>query len=251
MKHFMVKSIPFGVGAPKICIQIKEKTHSKILSKAQEVEGMDCDLIELRADFFEHLDSKSGLLSLLEELRDSIQKPMLFSIRTKATGGEADLSLEKLDEIYSLVIENGLTDMIELSYLLPKENLTKLIQLAKYQNIYTMVSHYDREKTPSSTDLTSIFTQMQALDCHMTKLVTTPNSEEDVLSLMGFALKAKKELATFPFVIHSIKDLGITTRICGELTGSCMTYGAIKAGFTTGDIPATKLRQILNILHIK
>lgn len=251
MKHFMVKSIPFGVGAPKICIQIKEKTHSKILSKAQEVEGMDCDLIELRADFFEHLDSKSGLLSLLEELRDSIQKPLLFSIRSKETGGEVELSLEKQREIYHLVIENRLTDMIELSHLLPKEVLIELIHLANSQNIYTMVSHYDRKKTPEHTTLADILTQMQSLGCHMTKIVTTPTSEEDVLSLMNFALKAKKELATCPFVIHSIKDLGMTTRICGELTGSCMTYGAIKAGFTTGDIPATKLRQILNTLHIK
>lgn len=65
-------------------------------------------------------------------------------------------------------------------------------------------------------------------------------------SLNGFR-PGKKELS-IPFITISMGKLGAVSRICGETFGSCITFGAGTDASAPGQIPATQLRKILELL---
>ena len=90
-----VKSVQVGVGMPKICVPIVEKSQEQILEKAQEILQESVDLIEWRADFFDESDDlhrTAQTAGLLQSILGKI--PLLFTFRTAREGGEKSITFE-------------------------------------------------------------------------------------------------------------------------------------------------------------
>ena len=52
-----------------------------------------------------------------------------------------------------------------------------------------------------------------------------------------------------PIITMSMSSQGVVSRLCGEVFGSSMTFGAVGQVSAPGQIPVDQLRQVLEILH--
>ena len=52
-----------------------------------------------------------------------------------------------------------------------------------------------------------------------------------------------------PMITMSMKKMGLISRIAGEITGSCMTFGTAGEASAPGQIDAEQLKQVLDLLH--
>ena len=57
------------------------------------------------------------------------------------------------------------------------------------------------------------------------------------------------EKAACPIITMSMAGNGIVSRLCGEVFGSAVTFGAGKKASAPGQIGVEELRKILTVLH--
>ena len=58
-----------------------------------------------------------------------------------------------------------------------------------------------------------------------------------------------EEHADRPIITMSMAGTGLISRLCGEVFGSALTFGAVGKASAPGQIGAEKLHQALQIVH--
>lgn len=245
-----VKNIIFNDGKPKICVPITGSTDEQILNDFEILENLDFDLVELRIDYYEHVENFNKVSGLLRKIRKSYTKPLLFTFRTVQEGGMHDISEEKYFSLNHFAIESRLVDMLDIELFNSQEEIKKIIDNARLNNVKIIMSNHDFNKTPSKEEIIHRLTKMQEYGADITKIAVMPNTEEDVLTLISATLEMKKTEADRPFVTISMGSLGVITRLTGELFGSCMTFAALNNTSAPGQINVRNAREILELLSI-
>lgn len=245
-----VKNIIFNDGKPKICVPITGSTDEQILNDFEILENLDFDLVELRIDYYEHVENFNKVSGLLRKIRKSYAKPLLFTFRTVQEGGMHDISEEKYFSLNHFAIESRLVDMLDIELFNSQEEIKKIIDNARLNNVKIIMSNHDFNKTPSKEEIIHRLTKMQEYGADITKIAVMPNTEEDVLTLISATLEMKKTEADRPFVTISMGSLGVITRLTGELFGSCMTFAALNNTSAPGQINVRNAREILELLSI-
>ena len=92
--------------------------------------------------------------------------------------------------------------------------------------------------------------RMQTLGCDLVKYAVMPQCERDVLTLLDASLTMKEQYPDTPVITMSMGRLGAISRICGELSGSAVTFGSAGASSAPGQLPADRLAEILNCLSL-
>lgn len=248
MKTVRVKNIIFNEGAPKICIPVTGTTEEHILNEFRLLTSDDFDLAELRIDFYEHGENIHAVISLLKKIRQYYNKPLLFTYRTKKEGGNFELPEEKYQELNICAIESGLIDMADIELSCSTDNINKLADTARKNDVKTVISHHNFKSTPSGKEIISILRKMQQHKGDISKVAFMPQTEEDVLALLSASLQIKKE-GGHPTIAIAMGPLGIISRLSGELFGSCMTFASFSRTSAPGQISMSDTRKILDILH--
>ena len=75
-----------------------------------------------------------------------------------------------------------------------------------------------------------------------------PHSKEDVLTLLSATAEASDRL-DIPVITMSMGGQGLVSRLSGEVFGSCLTFGALRAASAPGQIDAGKLKRVLEVIH--
>ena len=55
--------------------------------------------------------------------------------------------------------------------------------------------------------------------------------------------------ATRPIITMSMSKLGVVSRLCGEVFGSCLTFGALEKTSAPGQINIGQLNEVLKIIN--
>ena len=76
-----------------------------------------------------------------------------------------------------------------------------------------------------------------------------PQSKRDVLALLAATEEMVTEYADRPVITMSMAQTGIISRLCGEVFGSSMTFGAAKKASAPGQMGVEDLSVVLNLLH--
>lgn len=63
------------------------------------------------------------------------------------------------------------------------------------------------------------------------------------------ATMERKEHSNKPMITMSMGQSGMLSRICGELTGSCVTFASGKQASAPGQIKADELKKVLGDIH--
>lgn len=251
MKTVKVKDIVFNEGTPKICVPLVGKTEQAILDEVEFLNTVDFDLAEFRVDFYENVEDFDKVKNLLQKIRQNYNKPLLFTFRTKREGGEHEMSEEKYFELNHMAIESGYIDLIDVELFSSQDKIKELITFAKEKDVKVIMSNHDFFKTPEKEEIVNRLVKMQEYDADITKIAVMPQCEEDVLTLLSATLEMKNEKGDRPCITMSMASLGVISRLCGQLFGSCMTFAAAKEVSAPGQVNVKEVRNILNLLHFE
>ena len=250
MNPIMIRGVAIGEGIPKICFPIVGKTREEIVKAAEEIRTLPVDVVEWRADWYEEIFEADVVLDILQELRRILgELPLLFTFRTKKEGGEKEIDEKNYRTLNQLAAESGLADLIDVEVFSGDEVVNDLVRTAHENEVKVIGSNHDFEKTPSKEEIIRRLQKIQELEVDLPKIAVMPRKKEDVLTLLAATEEMNRKYADRPIITMSMAGDGVISRLCGEVFGSALTFGAAGQASAPGQIGVKELRQILTILH--
>ena len=245
-----VRGVRIGEGIPKICVPIVGKTRNEILAAAESFESVKKDVVEWRADWFEGVFDFAQVEAVLKELRRVLgNTPILFTVRTSNEGGEKAIEPAAYAELNKRAAATGLIDLVDVEAFTGDEVVRDIIESAHESGVVVVASNHDFEKTPEKDEIVRRLKKMQELDADIPKIAVMPQSRKDVLTLLSATEEMVSEYADRPIITMSMSATGLISRLCGECFGSALTFGAVGKASAPGQMNASDLSEILNLIH--
>ena len=76
-----------------------------------------------------------------------------------------------------------------------------------------------------------------------------PKCKLDVLELLEATVIMSEQYANRPIITMSMAGQGVISRLCGEVFGSCLTFGAVNKASAPGQINVEELNKVLTIIN--
>lgn len=246
MRTVSVKSVVLGEGIPKIAVPVTEKTAAEAV-RAAAAASVCADLIEFRADHFEDVCDGQALSELLGDIREAVEVPLLFTLRTAREGGVLDCSADLYQSILIKAIDSGKIDLIDVE--LACGNVPALVEKAHAAGIPVVLSEHDFGRTPESGRILRDLKAMEELGGDVAKGAFMPESGEDVERILSLTREAAG-LLQIPVILIGMGELGRQTRLEGERWGSALTFATVSGKASApGQIDAGTMRQLLAEEH--
>ena len=249
MNTIKIKNVEIGQGIPKICIPLTGKNREELVEEMEIVKKYEPDLIEWRADFFEESKHLEKVCEMLETINDSFKQiPVLFTFRTKEEGGEQSIMPKDYVKLLKEVSKKRLADIVDVQVFWYGEKSGDFIKELKETGIVVLASSHHFEGTPSAREISEALCTMENQGADIVKIAVMPQSGKDVCTLLEASME-RKEYSKKPVITMSMGQTGMLSRICGELTGSCVTFASGKQASAPGQVKAEKLRKVLEDIH--
>lgn len=249
-KIVQVKNINIGEGVPKICVPIIGKNKEDIIKEVKELKEECLDVIEWRVDFFENVENIQEVKNTLYELKSYISNiPLLFTFRSIVEGGEKLISKDYYITLNKEISNTGLIDLLDVELFIGDEIVEEVVNFAHKKGVKVIISNHDFNKTPKKEEIISRLCRMQELGADLPKIAVMPQNEKDVLVLLEATNEMFRIYADRPIVTMSMSGVGVISRLCGEIFGSALTFGAAKNVSAPGQISFKELNSVLNLLH--
>ena len=250
MKTVQVRNITIGEGRPKICVPIVGQTKEDILLEAGTFERIPVDVVEWRVDWFENVFDTDKVLDVAKDLQTVLKDtPILFTFRTAKEGGEKAISNEAYKALNMAVAKSGYVDLIDVEAFTGEEIVKSMIQEAHSYGVKVIASNHDFFKTPAKADIIYRLRKMQDMNADIPKIAVMPQNKKDVLTLLAATEEMTTNYADRPIITMSMAGTGVISRLCGEVFGSSMTFGAAKKASAPGQMGVNDLNTVLGLLH--
>lgn len=250
MNPVVVRNVKIGEGIPKICVPIVGVTKEEIIQEAESFEDIPVDVVEWRVDWFEHVFDIEKVKEVLKELRAALKEtPLLFTFRTSKEGGEKAIEPEAYAALNKAAAETGNVDLVDVEAFTGDEIVKDIIQAAHKAGVKVVASNHDFDKTPPQADIVGRLCKMQELGADIPKIAVMPQSKKDVITLLAATEEMTREHANRPIITMSMAGTGVVSRLCGEVFGSALTFGAAKKASAPGQMGVHDLETVLNLLH--
>lgn len=249
MNTVKIRDIEIGAGAPKIIVPIVGITKEDIIEEAKTFDSIPVDVVEWRVDWFEGVFDFAKVEDVLKDLRTVLGNiPLLMTFRTSKEGGEKAIEPDAYAELNIKAAQTGYVDLIDVEIFTGDEIVKKIIDGAHAAGVKVIASNHDFFKTPAKADIIYRLRKMQDMNADIPKIAVMPQSSKDVLTLLTVT-ESWKETGKTPVITMSMAGEGLISRLCGEIFGSAVTFGAAGKSSAPGQIDAEELRQILEIIH--
>lgn len=250
-KPVKVNHVVIGEGLPKICVPVMGKDRKTLKEETEKARDAAPELVEWRADFFEELEKEEEMIKALKEIKGILGEiPLIFTIRTRSEGGQAELSKEEYEKYLFKAAESGWADLIDVE-VFETECSKKLIEALHKTGIKVIVSTHDFEKTEDMETLKKRFLDMDATGADILKMAVMPKRFEDTAALMQVTNEIAEEYTEKPLISMAMGNLGSISRIAGENFGSSVTFACVGAASAPGQFPIDDLRMMITALHKK
>ena len=243
-----IKNKVIGEGKPLVCVSVVDLNKVDIIAEVKRLIEKNIEMIEWRVDAFEEVTSPNAVREVLKEVEPLVKETIfVFTFRSKEQGGLCSLSSEQVYDLHQIAAESKVVDFIDVEYFYTDDADVEIYELQKL-GTKVITSHHDFHETPSADVLFMLLEQMKHSNADIVKLAVMPQSTEDVLRLLGETNHFHKRYPEQPLITMAMGELGIVSRISGEVFGSCVTFGAGKNASAPGQIPMEKLEEILTVL---
>ena len=250
MKTVKIRDVEIGAGIPKICVPIVGVTKKDILDEAEALQKLPVDVVEWRIDWFEDVFDFDALVDTLTELRAALGTlPLLMTFRTSKEGGEKAIDAEAYAELNIKAAQTGLVDLVDVEVFTGDEIVSRIIREAHAAGVKVVASNHDFDKTPDKEDIVGRLRKMQAMDADIPKIAVMPRSKRDVLTLLAATEEMATDYADRPIITMSMSGTGVISRLCGEVFGSALTFGAAAKASAPGQMGVEDLSTVLGLLH--
>lgn len=250
MKTVKIRDVEIGAGIPKICVPIVGVTKEEILAQAKSLQSLPVDVVEWRIDWFENVFDFDSLKDTLTDLRAALGSlPLLMTFRTSKEGGEKAIEPEAYAELNIRAAQTGLVDLVDVEVFTGDEIVSRIIREAHAAGVKVVASNHDFDKTPDKDDIVSRLRKMQDMDADIPKIAVMPRCKRDVLTLLSATEEMATDYADRPIITMSMAGTGVISRICGEVFGSALTFGAAGKASAPGQMGVQDLNTVLGLLH--
>ncbi|MGS4810155.1 type I 3-dehydroquinate dehydratase [Streptococcus sp. Z554] len=212
------------------------------IEEAQAIDVLryqDADIIEWRADFL----PKEAILQVAPAIFEKFAgRELVFTLRTRAEGGQIELSSEEYVQMIKEVAQLYQPDYIDFEYFRYKDVFDQMLD---FPNL--VLSYHNFQETPEN--LMEILSELTSLNPKIVKIAVMANTEQDVLDLMNFTRGFKTLNPEQEYVTISMGKVGKVSRITSDVTGSSWSFASLDEASAPGQISLssmTKIREILN-----
>ena len=245
-----VRGVKIGESVPKICVPIVGKTKEEILAAAKSFADVKMDVVEWRVDWFDGVFDFAQVEDVLKDLRPALgNTPILFTFRTSKEGGEKAIEPDAYAELNIKAAQTGYVDLIDVEIFTGDEIVKKIIDGAHAAGVKVIASNHDFFKTPAKADIIYRLRKMQDMNADIPKIAVMPQNKKDVLTLLAATEEMATNYADRPIITMSMAGTGVISRLCGEVFGSSMTFGAAKKASAPGQMGVNDLNTVLGLLH--
>lgn len=245
-----VRNVKIGEGIPKICVPIVGVTREDIVNEAKTFESIPVDVVEWRVDWYEDIFNFDEVEVTLKALREALgETPILFTFRTSKEGGEKSIEVDEYVELNTKAAQSGYVDLVDIEAFTGDEAVKKVVAAAHEAGVKVVASNHDFDKTPAQEELVSRLRKMQELGADIPKIAVMPQNKKDVLTLLAATEEMATNYADRPIITMSMAGTGVISRLCGEVFGSALTFGAAKKASAPGQMGVEDLAQVLELLH--
>ena len=250
MNTIKVRDVEIGAGAPKIIVPIVGVTKNDIIEEAKTFDSIPVDVVEWRVDWFENVFEFDKVEEVLKELRDALGNiPILMTFRTSKEGGEKAIEPEAYAELNIKAAQTGYVDFVDVEIFTGDEIVKKIIDGVHAEGVKVVASNHDFFKTPAKSDIIYRLRKMQDMGADIPKIAVMPQNKRDVLTLLSATEVMVTDYADRPIITMSMAGTGVISRLCGEVFGSSMTFGAAKKASAPGQMGVDDLSTVLGLLH--
>lgn len=249
METVKVKNIEIGKGIPKICIPVTGSKSSEIEKELEIIREQKPDLAEWRVDCYKEGKDSEKTWEMLKTISDRLgQIPLIFTFRTAKEGGSREIAFEDYVKLLEKAAKTGLADLIDVEAFFCEKETKSLIESLKKNGVRVIASNHHFDRTPAQEEIVERMRRMEACGADILKIAVMPENTLDVCTLLAATAEIREE-SNRPVITMSMGKTGVLSRICGEFTGSCVTFAAGVRASAPGQIEAEKMREILAKLH--
>lgn len=250
MNTVKVRNIEIGAGIPKICVPIVGVTREEILAAAENIKSTKADVVEWRVDWYEDIFDFTKTEATIQALREVLgEMPILFTFRTSKEGGEKAIETEAYVELNQNAAKTGLVDLVDVEAFTGDDVVKAVVETAHENGVKVIASNHDFHKTPAKEEIVSRLRKMQELGADIPKIAVMPQNKKDVLTLLAATEEMVSEYADRPIITMSMSGTGVISRLCGEVFGSALTFGAVGKVSAPGQMGIEDLTTVLGLLH--
>lgn len=230
---------------PYICTPLTGKTTTQLLEQLDNILEKEPDMIEWRADFFEHLHNEADVFSIIKAIKEKSTIPLLFTIRSIHEGGET-ISLTEAEKVSLLcnVCKETNVDLIDYETSNDPKDVELVVKTAKKHDKQIVLSFHHFEHTPSEDELIERAKNAAKFHADIIKLAVMPEEKEDVFRLLEVT-RILNDMFEQPIITMSMGELGTLSRINGWLYGSVLTFAVGIEQSAPGQIAIEPLREAI------
>ena len=244
-----IKGKTIGTGKPLLCVPVMESNKEEIIDELRTLAKSEADVVEWRIDVFADYKNYNAVREVFAAAAECMkEKIFLYTFRTKKQGGMGELTSDELSDLHDLAAEAGCVDLLDLEFFEEEHPARKIRKLHK-QGLKVIASHHDFYETPDREVMKMLLEQMCAGGADIVKLAVMPQNKRDVLTLLAATEEMVTDYADRPIITMSMAGTGVISRLCGEVFGSSMTFGAAKKASAPGQMGVEDLSTVLGLLH--
>lgn len=253
MKTVNIRGTVLGEGRPKICVPIVGTTAEAILAEGRNIaqlRGRGADCCEWRIDWYDDVFDDAALSATGKALSAALEGlPLLVTFRTKNEGGSRDCTAADYAALVTRLCGMGFADLVDIELFTGDEAVAQMRSAAVQQGVVTVFSNHDFHATPAKEEIVARLAKMEELGADVCKIAVMPTCREDVLTLLAATME-RSAVSERPLITMSMGALGTVSRLCGELTGSCLSFGSLSQASAPGQVPAEQLAEMLQVLAL-
>jgi len=250
IKTVQVRNVVFGEGMPKVCVPLVGKNDEAIRGELALLKDIAFDVVEWRMDHHQEVENVEKMIQTVTMIREDLGEiPLLATFRTKKEGGERVVGQDYYVQLNKAMIASGYIDLLDVELFSGDDLVKELVNEAHQQGVKIVMSNHDFEKTPTQQEMISRLCKMQKLDADLPKIAVMPQNADDVLALLNATNQMVANYADRPIITMSMGKLGLISRLSGGIFGSSLTFGAAQTASAPGQIAATELRHVLEVIH--
>jgi len=199
---------------------------------------LDGDIIEWRADFL----AKDAILQVAPAIFEKFAgRELVFTLRTRAEGGEIELSSEEYVQIIKEVTQLYQPDYVDFEYFSYKDVFEEMLD---FPNL--VLSYHNFQETPEN--MMEILSELTSLSPKVVKVSVMAHTEQDVLDLMNYTRGFKTLNPEQEYVTISMGKMGKVSRITSDVTGSSWSFASLDEASAPGQISLSNMKKIREIL---
>ncbi|MCR4946008.1 MAG: type I 3-dehydroquinate dehydratase [Lachnospiraceae bacterium] len=245
-----IKNIVFGKDRPAVCVPVVETDADSVISRVKEYIADNVRMLEWRIDLFLEKNDLAVCLKTLKTLHELVYDTVLLvTYRSLSQGGKGGLSEEEIKLLLAeIASDEARPDLVDVEATEIADASGFIMGLRDY-GVRVIASHHCFDDTPSAGEMTELLEYLAETGADIAKLAVMPQDASDVLRLMNVTAEFHAEKPDTPVVTMAMGAVGVVSRLAGELTGSCITFGAGETASAPGQIAYTDLEHTLKVIH--